>query len=134
MLIDADPETVFSVLSDLEGWSVWNPDVKWVKVEGSVEPGTVFRWKAGPNTITSTLRAIEAPGHIGWTGSMMGIRAAHVFWFEPKDGGTLARSAESFDGLLVKLLKGYSRRRLEQALRDVLAQLKVEAELRAARG
>jgi hypothetical protein len=48
------------------------------------------------------------------------------------DGGTLARSEESWEGLLASLLKSYSRRILHKGIRSVLAHLKAEAERRAA--
>ena len=50
------------------------------------------------------------------------------------DGGTLARSEESWEGLLPSLLKGYSRRTLDKGIRGVLAHLKTEAERRAGTG
>jgi hypothetical protein len=43
----------------------------------------------------------------------MGIKASHFFRFEPNDGGgTLAHSEESFEGLIPRLLPGYSRKTL----------------------
>jgi hypothetical protein len=55
-----------------------------------------------------------------------------VFWFKDRDGATLARSEESWEGLLASLLKGYSRKSLDKATRSVLSHLKAEAERRAA--
>jgi uncharacterized protein YndB with AHSA1/START domain len=130
--IDADPETVFEVISGIDQWPSWNPEVKSVSVEGPVQPGTVFRWKAGPSSLTSTLRVVDPPREIAWTGTTMGIRAVHVFRFQASDGGTMARSEESWAGLLPRLLKGYSRRTLDKGIRGVLAHLKTEAERRAA--
>ena len=115
--IDADPETVFEVISGIDRWPSWNPDVKSVRVEGPVQPGTVFRWKAGPSTLTSTLRVVDPPREIAWTGTTMGIKAVHVFRFQASDGGTLARSEESWEGLIARLLKGYSRRTLDKGIR-----------------
>jgi hypothetical protein len=74
----------------------------------------------------------QAPDEIAWTGTTMGIRAVHVFRFQASDGGTLARSEESWEGRLASLLKGYSRRTLDKGIRSVLAHLKAEAERRAA--
>ena len=130
--IDADPETVFEVISGIDRWPSWNPDVKSVRVEGPVQPGTVFRWKAGPSSLTSTLRVVDPPREIAWTGTTMGIKAVHVFRFQASDGGTLARSEESWEGVLPSLLKGYSRRTLDKGIRGVLAHLKTEAERRTA--
>jgi hypothetical protein len=97
-----------------------------------VQPGTVFRWKSGPSSLTSTLQVVDPPREIAWTGMTMGIKAVHVFRFQANNGGTLARSEESWQGLLASLLKGYSRRTLDKGIRSVLAHLKVEAERRAA--
>ena len=108
------------------------PRVKSLSVEGPVQPGTVFRWKAGPSSLTSTLQVVDPPREITWTGTTMGIRAVHVFRFKASDGGTLARSEESWAGLLPSVPKGYSRRILDKGIRNVLGHLKVEAERRAA--
>jgi hypothetical protein len=129
--IDADPQTVFSVISTIDRWPSWNPDVKSVTLQGPVRPGTVFRWKAGPSSLTSALQVVDPPREIAWTGTTMGIKAVHVFRFQARDGGTLARSEESWEGLLASLLKGYSRRTLDKGIRSVLARLKTEAERRS---
>ncbi|MFL6250935.1 MAG: SRPBCC family protein [Actinomycetes bacterium] len=130
--IAADPQTVFAVISAIDQWPSWNPDIKSVTLQGPVQPGTGFRWKSGPSTLTSTLQVVDPPQEIGWTGRTMGIKAVHVFRFQGRDGGTLARSEESWEGVLASLLKGYSRRSLDKAIRSILSHLKVEAERRAA--
>ena len=130
--IAADPQTVFAVLSAIDQWPSWNPDIKSVTLQGPVQPGTGFRWKSGPSTLTSTLQVVDPPQEIGWTGRTMGIKAVHVFRFQGRDGGTLARSEESWEGVLASLLKGYSRRTLDKAIRSILSHLKAEAERRAA--
>jgi uncharacterized protein YndB with AHSA1/START domain len=130
--IAADPQTVFAVISAIHQWPSWNPDVKSVSLEGPVQPGTVFRWKSGPSSLTSTIQVLDPPREIAWTGTTMGIKAVHVFRFQATDGGTLARSEESWEGLLASLLKGYSRKTLDKGIRSVLAHLRTEAERRAA--
>jgi uncharacterized protein YndB with AHSA1/START domain len=130
--IDADPPTVFAVLSAIDQWPSWNPDVRSIQLQGRVQPGTTFRWKARPSWITSTLQVVDPPRELAWTGRTMGIRAVHVFRLQPSQDGTLARSEESWEGLPARLLKGYGRRTLEQGIGSVLAYLKAEAERRAA--
>jgi hypothetical protein len=61
----------------------------------------------------------------------MGIRAIHVSRFEPSDGGTFARSEESWEGARTDPPQGYSRRTLDRGIRGVLRLLKEEAERRA---
>jgi uncharacterized protein YndB with AHSA1/START domain len=130
--IDADPQTVFAVISAIDQWPSWNPDIKSVTVRGPVQPGTRFRWKSGPSTLTSTLQVVDPPHEIAWTGTTMGIKAVHLFRFQASDGGTLAHSEESWEGLIASLLKGYSRRTLDKGIHSILEHLKTEAERRAA--
>ncbi|MET1011041.1 MAG: hypothetical protein ABWY83_01550 [Actinomycetota bacterium] len=68
---------------------------------------------------------------IGWTGKAMGIDAVHVFQLEGRSGGTLAKSQESFRGLIPSVLKSYSRKVLQRGIDSILSALKVEAERRA---
>jgi uncharacterized protein YndB with AHSA1/START domain len=130
--IAAPPDTVWAVMADLSGWPTWNSDVKSMAFDGRLQPGSTFRWKAGSASLVSTLQVVDAPREIGWTGVAMGIHAVHVFRFEPTDGGTRARSAESFRGLIPTLLRRYSRRVLQRGIDGILASLQVEAERRAA--
>lgn len=78
-----------------------------------------------------TLQMVQAPREIGWTGKTMGIQAVHVFHFEPSGGGTSARSAESFRGLIPSVFKKYSHGVLQRGIDGILASLKTEAERRA---
>ncbi|HEX9122274.1 MAG TPA: SRPBCC family protein [Actinomycetota bacterium] len=130
--IAAPPETVWAVMADLSGWPTWNSDVKSMAFEDRLEPGSTFRWKSGSASLVSTLQVVEAPREIGWTGVTMGIHAVHTFRFEPRDGGTLARSAESFRGLIPSVLKKYSQHILQRGIDGILGSLKIEAERRAA--
>jgi hypothetical protein len=70
-----------------------------------------LRIDADPSTVFSVIAAIDQ-------------------W--PSWNPTLARSEESWAGLLPSLLKGYSRRTLDKGIRGVLTHLKTEAERRAA--
>lgn len=130
--IDADRQTVFSVISAIDEWPSWNSDVRSATLEGEVRPGTVFRWRSGASSLRSTLQVVDPPSEIAWTGTTMGINAVHVFRFESREGGTLARSHESWEGLVATMFKGTSRRILEKGIRGMLASLKAEAERRSA--
>ena len=129
--IRAKPEVVWEVLADIDSWPSWNPDVKEAKLTDGLKVGSVFRWKAGPGTITSTLEQVEPPREIGWSGRTMGIIAVHVYRLEPHGAGTKVHSEESFDGLIARLLKASTRKTLQKGLDRGLARLKKEAERRA---
>ena len=131
-LVAADPQTVWQVLTDLERWPTWKPDVRSVRLHGALAPGTVFVWRAGPGTIRSTLQDVESPRRIAWTGTTFGIKAIDVFVLEPRGGATFVSEEESWQGLLVRLFSGRLRRTLQTSLDTGLAQLKGEVERRRA--
>jgi Polyketide cyclase / dehydrase and lipid transport len=85
-------------MAAFERWPSWNRDVKSMTMQGPVAPGSVFRWKAGPGTIESTIQRVEQPRLIAWTGKTLGIKAIHFWHLEPRDGKTFVRTEESYEG------------------------------------
>jgi hypothetical protein len=128
--IAAAPEVAWDVLTAIGRWPSWNPAVASVSLEGEIGPGSAFRWKAGPGTITSTIQDVEPLRRIAWTGTAFGIKAIHVHTFEPRDGGTLVTTEESYEGLVARLLRGRLQKVLDGALESELLHLKAEAERR----
>lgn len=129
--IAAPPEIVWDVLTNVAAWPTWNPDVRSASLDGALVEGTHFRWKSGPGTITSTLRRVEPPHLIAWTGTTFGIEAIHVHRLERRGDATIVSSEESWNGLLVRLLRRSMGRTLQKALDSGLQHLKAEAERRA---
>jgi hypothetical protein len=131
--IAAPPELVWAALSDLERWPTWNLDVIAVSIDGPVAEGSEFRWKAGPGTITATIRRLEPPRLIAWTGRTLGIKAIHFWWLEPRDAAAFVRTEESYDGLVARFVRGPLRKTLDNVLESGLRHLTAEAERRARR-
>jgi hypothetical protein len=129
--VAASPEVVWEILANIERWPTWNLDVKVASLNGELAKGTMFRWKAGPGTITSTLQSVEPLHLLAWTGNTFGIGAIHVWRMEPHDGNTIVRTEESWDGLIVSLFQGSMQKSLEKAIHDGLHYLKIEVERRA---
>lgn len=128
VVVAADAETVWRVVTSIADWPEWNPDVREASIEGGVAEGVNFKWKAGPGTIRSTIRRVDRPHMIGWTGKTLGIPAIHVYRIEQTGDGTRVVLEESFDGALARLFRGYLQRTLDKAVTDGLRALKVEAE------
>ena len=128
--IAAAPEVVWDVLTAIDRWPSWNPQVKSMDMQGGLAEGTQFRWKAGPGTITSTIRSVEAPRLIAWTGRTLGIDAIHFWHLEARDGGTFVRTEESYEGLVARLGRRSLQKTLDRALDDGLQDLKTEVERR----
>lgn len=129
--IKADREAVWKIMADIEAWPTWNLEVKSASIQGELVEGTRFRWKAGPGTITSTLQKVVPPQFLAWTGNTLGIKAVHVWKLESLDSGTLVNTEESWDGLLVRILRGRMQQMLENSINAGLEYLKAEAEEKA---
>jgi uncharacterized protein YndB with AHSA1/START domain len=129
--MQATPDAVWDVLTDVEGWPTWNPDVKSASLQGGFAEGSTFRWKAGPGTISSTIQRVERPSLIAWTGTTFGIKARHVYVLEGRATNTLVRTSESYDGLVARLFRRQLRKTLDRALVDGLHHLEAELERRA---
>ena len=130
--IEAPPEQVWEVLTGFNDWPSWNPEVKSLAMQGPVSEGTEFRWKAGPGTIRSTIQEVQAPRRIAWTGRTMGIRAIHTWDLEPREGRTFVRTAESYEGAVVRLARAPLQRILDKSLAEGLGHLKTAVEQRNA--
>jgi hypothetical protein len=130
--VAASPEVVWEVLTDFDRWQEWNPEVKSMSYEGPLAPGAMFRWKAGPGTIVSTVEELDRPRYIRWRGRTLSIAAIHEWRFDEREGGTHVETEESFSGFLVRLARGTLRKQLDRALEEGLELLKREAERRVA--
>ncbi len=126
--IEAPIEVVWGVLAAIERWPAWNPDVRSVTLDGPVAEGTAFSWKAGPGTIKSTIVRLDPPQLITWTGRTLGIDAVHVWRLDHRDGRTLARTEEAYNGLVARIFRRPLQRVLDKTLTDGARHLKAEAE------
>jgi hypothetical protein len=126
--IAAPPDVVWEVLTDFNRWPNWNAAVKSMSAPEPIEVGSVFRWKAGPGTITSTIQHLEPHRLVAWSGRTMGIRAIDVFRLEARDGTTFVREEESWGGPVARVLRGSLQRTLDRSLEEGVRALKEAAE------
>jgi uncharacterized protein YndB with AHSA1/START domain len=126
--IQAPIETVWGILSDFENWPAWNKSVSRMRVDGPVMVGTTFAWLADGWKIASRLEEVVPPKRIAWSGETLGIRAMHVWDLAEEGQGTRVHTVESFEGLVPRLLRGFTRKTLAVSLDKGLAALKAEAE------
>ena len=128
VVIDAPINRVWDVLTAIDRWPAWNPDVKSVSIDSAIAEGSTFRWKAGPGTISSHVEHLDPPRLVAWSGRTLGIRAFHVWRLEGQDGRTFVRTEESYDGLVARVLRRPLQKTLDTALADGARYLKAEAE------
>ena len=90
--VEASPHTVWAVMSDVDSWSSWQPDIGTANLNAPLSPGSTFKWKSGGTGVSSTLQDVEPPRRLAWTGTAAGARAKHVWMIEPQGSGTLVRT------------------------------------------
>ena len=132
--IAAPPSVVWRVLTELQGWPDWNPDVQWIRVYGNLESGTVFRWKSGLASIRSRIRVVEPQRLVAWTGVAPGVKALHIWRFTEERGCTVVWTGETFQGWLPFIFRRSMRKQLVTALEASIAALRAESERRVADG
>ncbi|PZO44226.1 MAG: polyketide cyclase/dehydrase and lipid transport [Pseudanabaena frigida] len=129
--INASSEKVWEVLTNINDWTAWHPNISESKLEGLLQSGTTFRWKSGGMAILSTLQEVEPQRRLSWTGKAIGTKAIHVWILEPCENGMLVRTEESFEGWLVSLLRGMMQGMLDTSLQAWLVLLKQKAEAKS---
>lgn len=126
--IGASRDIVWSLMADVAGWPTWNTDITEAAIEGTLARGARIVWKSGPGTIRSKVADVVPRERLSWTGSLLGIKAIHVWVLATEGGDTVVTTRESWDGLPVRLAKRWSRSTLDKALASGLQHLKAEAE------
>lgn len=125
--IAAPASRVWEVLSAIDRWPAWHAKVSKARLAGPLEPGSRFVWKTGGMTIRSELAVVRPDSLLGWTGSMMGLKAIHLWFLFPLGkGGTRVVVEESLDGFGAGLMM--SDRKLADILTTWLENLKRESE------
>jgi len=126
--IAAAPDRVWSVLTRIDDWARWQPDIKNPKLTGPLKPQSTFTWKTGGAKIHSTLHTVETGRAFGWTGKTMGMFAIHNWRLAAENGGTRVTVDESMEGWLTVLFRKSFNKNLEAGMVRWLAYLKEESE------
>ncbi len=112
--IDADPDTVWGVLTDFGSYPDWNPFIR--SIEGAPTAGSTLKVRLQPSegrgiTLGPVVTVDEPRRAFGWLGRLGGVPhlfdGAHRFDLEPIDGGRRTRfvQSERFRGILVPLVR-----------------------------
>ncbi|MCP5493700.1 MAG: SRPBCC domain-containing protein [Leptospiraceae bacterium] len=105
LFIKANPEKVWEVITNAEGYSTWNP--YHVEVKGKIKPGEKIQVKIHkPNgnkiTLNPKIMSFEKNRLLSWGGGVMGIfTGEHVFEIIPTADGVLFIQREKFQGIAV---------------------------------
>ena len=114
--INAKPEQVWAVLTDLDKWSEWNPHI--FQAQGIPAVGEKLRlnmWQGAPEAsaaknktqkFSPTVVASVENQEFAWVGRLLGIpglfTGRHSYELTEVAGGTELTHSEDFSGLLVR--------------------------------
>jgi uncharacterized protein YndB with AHSA1/START domain len=130
ILIQASPERVWMVLTDIQQWPTWNPNISRAKLDGPLSVAAKFNWKVKGASIRSILHTVDVQRAFGWSGTTFGGSAIHNWYLETHNGHTLVRVEESMEGWLVNLFKNKMNRDLATDMFFWLEKLKEASEKR----
>lgn len=127
--IQASPEYIWHVLSDITKWPDWVPGVGSTKAEGKLQEGSSFDWRQNGFSISSRITEAVPLYKLAWDGKAFGTQAHHEWTLIPHaDGSTTVKTTESLDGILPSLFSGTMQKTLDSSLPEWLAALKQRAE------
>ncbi|MFJ6718443.1 MULTISPECIES: SRPBCC family protein [unclassified Streptomyces] len=127
-VIDATPEHVWALHTDIDAWADWNADVEHAHLQGPLTPGCTFHWRTHGLDIASTVREIVPGERLVWGGPAGGIEGVHVWTFERTGDRVVVRTEESWSGAPVDAAADRLGRALHESLTAWLASLKAAAE------
>ncbi|MFJ4654501.1 SRPBCC family protein [Nocardia sp. NPDC088792] len=129
--VSAPIERVWALLTDIDGWNTWRPDIVESRMAEPLAPGSTFHWSTSRLAVDSTIYDVEAPRRILWGGSAHGITGIHLWTFETDGAATLVNTEMSWDGVPVRADLENQRAGLTQSLTLWLEKLCETAEAAA---
>lgn len=128
ILINATPEKVWAVLTDINQWIHWNEKITKAQAPETLKAGARFNWKVNGASIKSTLHTVDINKTFGWSGTTFGGSAIHNWYLTVEGTGTRVKVEESMEGWLVKLFKNKMNKDLAKDMYFWLEMLKRESE------
>jgi hypothetical protein len=101
VVIDAPPEKVWAVLTDLDGYPAWHP--AYLSVTGQLTVGSVLTISTtspstgNPVKLKVTVTAVDPVSELRWASKVLGLTViTRRFLLRPADGGTELTQAGTY--------------------------------------
>ncbi len=133
--IEATPEVVWSILTDLDKYAEWNPFIR--KAKGKVGVGEKLEVCISPPNgkemiFKPTVKSVLKNSEFRWLGRFLFLGVfdgEHIFSITPNEKGCLLVQKENFSGLLVPLMWGSLDKNTREGFVSMNIALKQRAEI-----
>lgn len=125
IVINEPISKVWSILTNLSEWHLWNSSISNMKLDGQLQEKTKFSWNLNGSSVKSEIQSIKKPNTFTWTGVSKNIKRIYVWELEPDDNQTIVTVSTSLQGILIVL---ESHQKIFKELTFWLEKLKEETE------
>lgn len=109
IIINAEINGVWKILSSLESWPEWNEKIKSVSVDGELKTGTKFKWTLDGAKFSAEVQSMDAPNTLTWTGKSSWIKSVHVWQLVSDENQTIATLSTSLEGTFTVLVNKHQK-------------------------
>ncbi|GGO93325.1 SRPBCC family protein [Wenjunlia tyrosinilytica] len=126
--INATPETLWRLHTDVNAWPSWNAGITKAVLRGPFTEGNAFDWDTPSLSISSTIAQVHPLRRTVWGGLAHGIQGVHIWTFQETEDGTRVTSQESWTGEPVEADPDGMGAALSESMHGWLDALKFTAE------
>ena len=98
VIVSAPVDAVWRLLTDIDRWPMWNPDIRRAELRGSLVQNAVFQWELRGWSISSRVHEVIPLRKLAWSGQAGDVVALHVWTCVPIADGVRVQAEESWDG------------------------------------
>src|SRR5690606_24984385 len=125
IVINADIEKIWRVLTNIDNWSTWNSDISISKIKGELQIAGSFHLKSGI-TLKSKIHTTNPYSEFGWTSRNLGVYVISNWRLVEIDDQTKVYVQKSMDGVFSVILCAYFERILRMRISNWLISMKRE--------
>jgi hypothetical protein len=128
VVIRTPVDTVWALLTAIDGWVHWNPDIRHAELRGSLTQGATFHWEFGGRSLWSRIHEVIPLRKLAWSGQVGMVLTLHVWTLVPIEDGVSVQAEMSWEGLSMPSETLDLRRALDTLLTRWLSFLREDAE------
>ncbi|CAN5189374.1 hypothetical protein BH09BAC4_BH09BAC4_31210 [soil metagenome] len=130
VLINATPQQVWVVMTGVDNWPDWQPNITRATLAGDLSAGSAFTITNAGDDINATFHTVTPYHFFGWESHYEGLAVTHNWTLVEQDGQTLVQDEEGMEGAFAEANKASIQASIETSKPAWLGYLKREVERR----